>query len=402
MRSYFCSNSLAKKGIQILYLGLIFAGLLIGSQTIYAQQNQTLVENCIDDISGPNNCTANDTNLGLLIIADPDNVECKPVAGSPGEYEAVVFMQAQLNSTAAQRYDLGIFIAEDGGDARTGNCHRNYLPAEPSPLADLGLYDPGTGVFGDGIGPFLDREIGEDDPDVDVCGDLEQDVDTFYDLLQLGHCETNTDVACAFDRECPDFDTGELCDTDGTPDELSGNLDPALGPVPYAYDTVAIRCVDEIGDPLGPTPDQPDGYVDVATCVSWDNTKNNLCKSVFDTAPNTVAKCNCSRSNTNLPMPAFLTLQKTVINDNGGTAVESDFQANISGEGINEDVDWGFKKVLQPGSYTASEMELLGYTASDWGGDCAADGTITLSPGQDAVCSITKFVALPMTMMLHH
>ena len=31
-----------------------------------------------------------------------------------------------------------------------------------------------------------------------------------------------------------------------------------------------------------------------------------------------------------------------------------------------------------------------GYAASDWGGDCAADGTITLLPGDDKTCTITN------------
>jgi hypothetical protein len=40
--------------------------------------------------------------------------------------------------------------------------------------------------------------------------------------------------------------------------------------------------------------------------------------------------------------------------------------------------------------HTASETPHVGYTASIWGGDCAADGTITLLPGDVKTCTITN------------
>ena len=39
---------------------------------------------------------------------------------------------------------------------------------------------------------------------------------------------------------------------------------------------------------------------------------------------------------------------------------------------------------------TASEDGLAGYAASDWGGDCATDGSITLQPGESKACSINN------------
>jgi hypothetical protein len=83
---------------------------------------------------------------------------------------------------------------------------------------------------------------------------------------------------------------------------------------------------------------------------------------------------------------ATLTLQKTVVNDNGGTAVEADFTPSIDGNVTT----WGTAVALDAGDHKASETTLAGYTASDWGGDCAADGSITLSPGQNATCTITN------------
>lgn len=88
-------------------------------------------------------------------------------------------------------------------------------------------------------------------------------------------------------------------------------------------------------------------------------------------------KLDCSPS-------ATITLMKTVTNDNGGTAVASDFVPSINGTATN----WGTAVTLVPGSYTASESTISGYSSGDWGGDCAANGSINLGAGQAAVCTI--------------
>src|SRR3989344_4474335 len=86
------------------------------------------------------------------------------------------------------------------------------------------------------------------------------------------------------------------------------------------------------------------------------------------------------------PAAPTLTLVKTVVNDNGGTATTADFQAKI--DGIN--VAWGVTQTVAAGSHTASETSMAGYGASGWGGDCAADGTITLAAGENKTCTITN------------
>ena len=46
---------------------------------------------------------------------------------------------------------------------------------------------------------------------------------------------------------------------------------------------------------------------------------------------------------------------------------------------------------VDPGSYTVSEASLLtNYTASGWSGACAANGSVTIAPGQNLVCNITN------------
>ena len=86
------------------------------------------------------------------------------------------------------------------------------------------------------------------------------------------------------------------------------------------------------------------------------------------------------------PPTATLTLTKTVINDNGGTATAASFQAKIDGGNVS----WGVAQTLAVGSHAVSESALAGYGASSWGGDCAANGTIVLSAGENKTCTITN------------
>ncbi|HRY21498.1 MAG TPA: hypothetical protein P5198_08305, partial [Flexilinea sp.] len=60
---------------------------------------------------------------------------------------------------------------------------------------------------------------------------------------------------------------------------------------------------------------------------------------------------------------ASLTLQKVVVNDNGGTMKAADFQASVTAGGSDdpENVSWDKKQLLVPGIYTLGESELKGY-----------------------------------------
>lgn len=79
-----------------------------------------------------------------------------------------------------------------------------------------------------------------------------------------------------------------------------------------------------------------------------------------------------------------LTLVKTVTNNNGGKLETSDFQAYINAN----PVDWEVAQTLGVGSYTASEDQVSGYTASTWTGECSSDGSVTLAEGQNKTCYI--------------
>lgn len=90
---------------------------------------------------------------------------------------------------------------------------------------------------------------------------------------------------------------------------------------------------------------------------------------------------------TNVALPGSLTLVKTVDNTYGSTATEGDFTPSISGV----EVAWDQAVELPVGSYTASEAMLVpGYTASAWGGDCSAGGSVEIGPGEDKTCKGEK------------
>ncbi|WP_011579396.1 MULTISPECIES: DUF6923 family protein [Chelativorans] len=101
---------------------------------------------------------------------------------------------------------------------------------------------------------------------------------------------------------------------------------------------------------------------------------------------------------TNDDQPATLTLQKTVVNDNGGTAAVADFTLSASGptpiSGTSGDAAVT-NALVDAGSYTLSESGPAGYAASLYScsidGGAAVDGNnLTLGSGQNAVCTITN------------
>src|SRR5207247_918282 len=72
---------------------------------------------------------------------------------------------------------------------------------------------------------------------------------------------------------------------------------------------------------------------------------------------------------------------------NGGTKQVSDFPLFVNGSPVTS----GAANALSPNVlYTATETSDPGYTASAWGGDCSANGTITLTPGDNKTCTITN------------
>ena len=192
---------------------------------------------CIDDLTGRDNpCAAND--VGLTLLQNDIPTSCKP-----GEL-VTLHLTSKLIATANERYDIGVFLALDGGAADTGACAHDYLPPPLSAggtcsvsgdtcrkSADCPAGETCTGGYIPiGGNPYLDAEPESETPD--LCGDLEQGVETIRYLAP-----------------------------------------------------VTVLCMDANGD----------GYLDIGTAVSWDNQRTNLCLTVSDAIPNTGAKCRFDR-----------------------------------------------------------------------------------------------------------
>lgn len=88
---------------------------------------------------------------------------------------------------------------------------------------------------------------------------------------------------------------------------------------------------------------------------------------------------------TNNDIPPTIKVVKSVVNDNGGDAVETDFTFKLD-DAVSMVHDTAVETLA--GLHEVSEDFFTGYEASVWGGDCDTDGSITLALDQDATCTI--------------
>jgi PKD repeat protein len=80
-----------------------------------------------------------------------------------------------------------------------------------------------------------------------------------------------------------------------------------------------------------------------------------------------------------------LTVANAVVNDDGGTRLAGDFPLFVDGTPVAA----GSPLDLGAGSYVVSQASQPGY-ATILAGDCAPDGSITLSPGEGRTCTFTN------------
>ncbi len=94
----------------------------------------------------------------------------------------------------------------------------------------------------------------------------------------------------------------------------------------------------------------------------------------------------------NTPDLGTLTLVKTVSNTHGGTKQVADFALFENGVQVTsgQATSYNFASLNDNKIFTATETNLPGYTAGAWGGDCTADGKVTLHPGEHKTCTITN------------
>ena len=300
------------------------------------------VAQCIDEVTGLTNvCTANDVRVGTFYrIEGP--TEC--MAGETIQVQ----LQAQIISGASDRYDIGLFVAQDGGNARTGACYHDYLPI---PLADLFNYNPGVANPGSGGGPFYDAEKGGD-----FCGDLRQGIPTFRDV-----------------------------------GEVTTSPQPGSGPV-----WITVECQDIMDANGNPN---PDGIADVGTCVSWDNQVDSMpeCTSINQAVPNTKSKCSCESipvSGITVFQPANIVIVKQT--DPVDSELTFEFSTDYSPNFILSDGQLNDSGPLMPGTYSVSEIVPDGWDLTAICDDGSIPSAIDVQQGETVTCTFTNtFVGIP-------
>jgi uncharacterized repeat protein (TIGR01451 family) len=170
-----------------LALGTLFAA------PATAQQIGNL---CVRDFQPGAVCTANDVRVQAISLVTLIE-DCG--TGVIGEAEAIFEVLVSAEGSP-ERYDIGIFLALDGGSARDGDlCLHDYL--EP-PLTSVPIYgDANMDMIPDLVGgPWFDA-------DSDTCGDLATNTQVFKTTSQLRLTCTDRDNSGFVDANvCPSWD----------------------------------------------------------------------------------------------------------------------------------------------------------------------------------------------------
>ncbi|MEE4173613.1 MAG: hypothetical protein V2I57_05120 [Xanthomonadales bacterium] len=151
---------IARAAALISLLSALLLLLAVAPTTVQAQASS-----CPPNFGNGKLCTANDFNVTSVVVNGPD--EC-----TIGETIAIDLLVG-LTSTANERYDVGLFVADNGGEVIGGpSCSFTSL----TPQTDVPALFRGTDPAGEG--PFRDLEG-------DACGDVAASDGENYRLFSL-------------------------------------------------------------------------------------------------------------------------------------------------------------------------------------------------------------------------
>jgi hypothetical protein len=324
--------------ISAMAFALLLA-LLLGVQVALAQSGGDLCLRDAADFDQPNICRAND--VSIIELTKEDGPEfC--VAGETID----VTLRVKLRPGASTRYDIGLYIAEDGGNAmdRGAVCYRDYLHPVSADNSDLNLIE--------GYGPFYNGERRA--TPVDTCGDIESGQDAIY----------------------------------------------ILGPV-------SITCTDADGD----------GYLDLATVVSWANNRRSTCNDEQDAVPDQTSKCRSQTFPAGQvrvePSTATLVVEKVVEdpdNSRFNLMIDGDsYATNVGHGGTTGPVDVSASDVGVGDLHTVGEIAFPGTSLADYdtriycvdgdddefSSNDAGPLSVYLQPLDEMVCTITNTFRVP-------
>ena len=265
------------------------------------------------------NCTAEDVRIaGATTVAVVQG--CSGPSGL-----ARVEVSVSLEIGAAKRYDIGLYLATDSGDAVNGTCFKEYLPP---PLAP----SPTNADLATGFGPYWDGGSSEVSAG-DTCGDAEQNDVLVEPVVRL---------------------VSEAAD-------------------PQSYAVLELPCRDS----------DANGFLDFDYCSGWRQNANYLCTGIAEAGiPGNASKCKCGTVNLDVPVPtqeaAGLTVSKTVMLA-GGTCGTDDVPGPFE-TSVGSSVVYCYS-VTASGTPATNRYVANVSLVDDMGtpGDAGDDQTITLS-----------------------
>lgn len=233
-----------------IVIGLTLVLLFVFSGGVLAQSGEE-GNVCVRDFQPGAVCTANDVRIEELT---PVNVIETCSEGTPGEAE-VVFEALVSADGSPDRYDIGLFLALDGGSARDGDsCLHDYLDPPLTSNPTYGDYNV-DGVPDILDGPWLDN-------DGDMCGDIGTNTQVIKTLQQIRFaCQDQDQDGSADISVCASWDnnTSTVCsDLSGSFPGTNSKCGCDLLNLPFSPTSVAMT---------GIWADAPAGLAGVATIV---------------------------------------------------------------------------------------------------------------------------------------
>ncbi|MCI0390875.1 MAG: hypothetical protein MOB07_19185, partial [Acidobacteria bacterium] len=439
------SDSAAAGTVQLTAIGS-FSGLTATASFSAPTLAFGSVGQCVNDRfesktgkDGPVNCTANDVSLSAYTLVSG------PTSCLPGDTIQVV-LKGQFGGTANERYDIGVFIATDGGNARDtgGVCYNDFLHfASTSNNTDLNLSG--------GSGPFYNAEYSSSSPNfANTCGDVKQTNGTTFLTTQTvsikcqdsnndgtadvgtcttwanqdnGTCTSELDTTAEEKSKCscgnvpiaglqvpktgtirvnkvlsPSADPGKFnLQIDGATAGTGGNVGNGgtTGVVTVSAGTVppGTGASHDVGETAGTSTDLND-YTSSISCTSDQShtaSSPNAGPLSLTVLPDEDWICTI----TNTRKTGTLIVKKVVINDNGGTKIATDFQFSVdggvaSGTSFIQDTDTLHGKntfTVNIGTYNVTEdnTPIAGYTTNH--DNCS---NVVITNGGEATCTITN------------
>lgn len=275
-------------------------------------------------------------------------------------------------SNANSAWETVLNINASGGSfaSTTWSGSHTYPGASPSQKIFVRVHHAQAGGAESGSGQiqFTVEILPQCDDSVD------NDDDGFVDYPDDPGCTSATD-----DSESPDpTTTGTLHIVKVLPNDNGGTATPDNFSFQVDGGSVTAFDADGQNDLVLPA-----GTYDVTEVAAPGYTTTyNGCSDISLTAG---GQATCTITNDDIA--PTITVNKTVVSGHGGSATASSFQYFID---VTTELFDGVAAAVMAGVHTLTETFLAGYSGGPWGGDCAADGSITLTLGQNAHCTITN------------